>query len=60
MKNFLFRIPSEFIMMSGVDAPNLTMAKKLIKKRYNFKKMPLGLTIWESDEGTFNIDRSGL
>ncbi len=49
MKHFLFRIPSELIMMSGVDAPNLASAKKLIKKRYNFKSMPVDLIIWESD-----------
>lgn len=60
MKNFLFRIPSELIMMSGVDAPNLAMAKKLIKKRYHFKKMPNDLIIWETDEGSFFLDRSGL
>lgn len=60
MKNFLFRIPSEFIMMSGINAPNLTMAKKLIKKRYNFKIIPSDLVVWETDEESFNIERSGL
>ena len=47
-------------MMSGINAPTLSMAKKLIKKRYNFKSMPSDLVIWETDEGSFDIERSGL
>ena len=48
MKQFQFSIRSEYIILSYVDAYDLATAKKLIKKRYKFKTMPIDLLITET------------
>ena len=46
MKQFQFSIRSEYIILSYVDAYDLATAKKLIKKRYKFKTMPIDFVIF--------------